>query len=240
MDAPRLRTSGIAEPARGLAGLRAAAGAIAAALLFRAGAYAAMTAAAIWNERRPAPVLPDAVLAAVPYVDAVARANYVLWLVLTVPVAVAVLWLAPRRFVRMTVTAGLVSLARGATLLMTGLGAPEPLQGGVGIAGRSFGEVFRSLLSPWAVFADGAMRAYLTQDLFFSGHTATTFLLVLYAWPDRRLRWLALAGHAVVVASVFLSHLHYAIDVAGAYAFTFSIFVLREGWPAREGGARGA
>jgi hypothetical protein len=239
VDAPRLRTPGIAEPARGLAGVRAAGLAIAAALLFRAGAYAAMTAAAIWNERRPAPPLPDAVLAAVPYVDAVARANYVVWLVFTVPVAVGVLWLAPRRFVRMTVSAGLVSLARGATLLMTGLGAPAPLQGGVGIAGRSFGEVFRSLLSPWAVFADGAMRAYLTKDLFFSGHTATTFLLVLYAWPARPLRRVALAGHAVVVASVFLAHLHYAIDVAGAYAFTFAIFALREGWPPPDGATRG-
>jgi hypothetical protein len=36
-----------------------------------------------------------------------------------------------------------------------------------------------------------------------------------------------------VVLSVFLSHLHYAIDVAGAYAFTFAIFALREGWPPR-------
>jgi hypothetical protein len=108
----------------------------------------------------------------------------------------------------------------------------------VGIAGRSFAEVFRSLLSPWAVFADGAMRAYLTKDLFFSGHTATTFLIVLYAWPARRLRWIALAGHVVVVLSVFLSHLHYAIDVAAAYAFTFAIFALREGWPPGGGAAR--
>ncbi|MBM4380479.1 MAG: hypothetical protein FJ086_14485, partial [Deltaproteobacteria bacterium] len=43
------------------------------------------------------------------------------------------------------------------------------------------------------------------------------------------LRWPMLAGHVVVVASVFLSHLHYTIDVVGAYALTFSLFVLREG-----------
>ena len=29
-----------------------------------------------------------------------------------------------------------------------------------------------------------------------------------------------------------LSHLHYAIDVVGAWAVTFSLYALREGWPA--------
>ncbi|HET7823855.1 MAG TPA: phosphatase PAP2-related protein, partial [Anaeromyxobacter sp.] len=93
------------------------------------------------------------------------------------------------------------------------------------------------LLSPWQVFAKDAMAAYLTKDLFFSGHTATTFLLLLYLWPSRRLRWAALAGHVLVVLSVFLSHLHYTIDVLGAYAVALAVFALREGWPP---GARAA
>ncbi|HSD21273.1 MAG TPA: hypothetical protein VLC54_14605, partial [Anaeromyxobacter sp.] len=57
---------------RGLAGLRALWPVVLGALAFRAACYAVMTAAAVWNERRPAPVLPDLVLSAVPYVDAVA------------------------------------------------------------------------------------------------------------------------------------------------------------------------
>ena len=72
------------------------------ALAFRAACYAVMTAAAVWNERRPAPALLDLVLSAVPYVDAVARANYVLWLVAYVPLALALLWSAPRLFARYT------------------------------------------------------------------------------------------------------------------------------------------
>ncbi len=40
-----------------------------------------------------------------------------------------------------------------------------------------------------------------------------------------------LVAHALVVTSVFLAHLHYTIDVIGAYAIAFSLFVLREGWP---------
>ncbi|WP_242346674.1 phosphatase PAP2-related protein [Anaeromyxobacter terrae] len=221
--------------ARGLAGLRALWPVVLGALAFRAACYAVMTAAAVWNERRPAPPLPDLVLSAVPYVDWVARTNYVLWLVAYVPLALVLLWRAPRRFARYTVTGGLVSLARGATLVLTGLGAPPPQVGGVGIAGHASGEVFRSLMSPWQVFADGSMRAYLTQDLFFSGHTATTLLLLLYVWRSPPLRAAALVAHVLVVASVFLSHLHYGIDVVGAYAVTFAIFALREGWPARAG-----
>jgi hypothetical protein len=164
----------------------------------------------------------------------VARANYLLWLGVYLPLAAALLWLSPRAFVRYTVTGALVSLARGATLLLTGLGAPDPLRAGPGISGHTPWQAFLELVSPWQVFAHGSMRAYLTKDLFFSGHTATTFLLLLYVWRWPRLRWAALIGHGLVVASVFLAHLHYAIDVAGAYAVTFAAFALREGWPARQ------
>lgn len=219
--------------ASGIAAALAAWRAIAAALAFRAASYAAMTAAAVWNELRPAPTLPDLILAHVPYVAWVARANYLLWLVVYLPLSVGLLLASARRFVRYTVTAGLVSLARGATLLMTGLGAPDPARAGPGLGAREPLEAFLELLSPWDVFAKDAMAAYLTKDLFFSGHTATTFLLLLYLWPHRRLRLAALAGHVLVVLSVFLSHLHYTIDVAGAYAVAFAIFVLREGWPPR-------
>jgi hypothetical protein len=233
------RRSTLADGPSGVAGLGAAWGSVAVALLFRAGCYAAMIAAAVWNELRPAPTVPDLVVAHVPYVAAVARANYLVWLAAYLPVSLALLWRAPRTFVRYTVTAGLVSLARGATLLLTGLGPPDPATAGPGIAGRDPVQAFLDLLSPWQVFAKDAMAAYLTKDLFFSGHTATTFLLVLYVWRERRLRVPALLGHAAVVATVFLSHLHYAIDVVGAYAIAFSIYALREGWDGRRTSPRG-
>ncbi|MGB8932357.1 MAG: phosphatase PAP2-related protein [Anaeromyxobacteraceae bacterium] len=218
---------------RGLGAIRSLWKAILLALLFRYAAYAAMTALAIWNERRPAPTLPDAVLANVPYVPWVANANYVLWLCLYLPVAAGLLWDAPRRFVRYMVTGALVSLARGLTIAMTGLGAPDPAVAGPGLGTHAPVSAFLQLVSPWHVFAKGSMQAYLTKDLFFSGHTATTFLLLLYVWDRPRLRWVALTGHVLVVASVFLAHLHYTIDVAGAYAVTLALFALREGWPAR-------
>jgi hypothetical protein len=218
-------------PSARLGALQALWAPILAAVAFRYACYAAMTALALWSERRPAPTLPDAVLDALPYVGWVARANYVLWLALYLPLALALLLAEPRRWIRYMVTGGLVSLARGATIAATGLGAPDPARAGPGIGGRGFLEAFGELLSPLGVFARGSLGAYLTKDLFFSGHAATTFLLFLYLRDRPRLRWLALLAHVLVVASVLLARIHYAIDVVGAWAVTFAIYALREGWP---------
>lgn len=217
----------------GWPGLRAAWRAVVVALLFRGACYAVMTGAAVWNELRPAATVPDLAVAHLPYVPWVARTNYLLWLAVYLPLSLALVWRAPRRFARYTVTAGLVSLVRGGTLLLTGLGPPDPATAGPGLAGRPALDAFLALLSPWQVFAKDAMAAYLTKDLFFSGHTATTFLLALYLWRFPRLRALALAGHAAVVLSVLFSHLHYGIDVVGGWAIALAIYALREGWPPR-------
>ncbi len=219
--------AGVADRDRGHA--RAIALVVLGALAFRAACFGLMTAAAVWAERRPAPgALPDLVVDALPYVESVAHANYVLWLALYLPLSVAFLAAEPRRWSRYMVTGGIVSLLRGVSIAVTGLGPPDPAHAGAGLAGRSAWQAWLSLVSPWEVFAHGSAQAYLTKDLFFSGHTATTFLLVLYLWPWRRVRWLALAAHVVVVASVLLARLHYTIDVIGAWAVTFSVFALRE------------
>ncbi len=203
---------------------------LAGAVVFRGACYALMTGAAVWAERRPAPgELPDLLLSALPYVEGVARANYLLWLAVYLPLALAFLATEPRRWARYMVTGGLVSLARGITIALTGFGPPGPASAAV--VHQSAFETWLQLVSPWGVFAHGSAQAYLTKDLFFSGHAATTFLLVLYLWPRRRLRWIALAAHAVVVASVLLARIHYSIDVVGAWAVTFAIFALREWGP---------
>ena len=205
--------------------------AVAGAFAFRYAAYAAMTAMALWAEMRPAPTLPDLLLERLPYVPWIDRANYWIWLAVYLPLTVALLWSEPRRWVRYMVTGGLVSLARGVTIAITGLGVPDPAHAGPGIGERGFGSAFAELLSPVGVFDRGAMAAYLTKDLFFSGHVATTFLLWLYLRGRSRLAPVALAANLAVTASVLLSHIHYAIDVVGAWAITFAIFALREGWP---------
>jgi len=201
------------------------------ALALRFACYGAMTALAIWNERRPAPTLPDLALEHLPYVAWVAHANYWLWLCCYLPLALLLLWSEPRRWVRYMVTGGLVSLARGLTLVLTGLGAPDPARAGPGLGDRGSWEAWLALVSPVEVFGKGTLSAYLTKDLFFSGHTATTLLLLLYLWHRPRLRAVALVAHIMVVASVLLARIHYGIDVAGAWAVTFAIYAAREWGP---------
>ncbi len=205
-----------------------------AAVAFRAACYAALMAAAVWAERRPAPgALPDLVLGALPYVRSVANANYLLWLAVYLPLSVAFLATEPRRWVRYMVTGGLLALARGVTIALTALGPPDPAHAGPGGIGADFVREWLELVSPWGVFVHGSAQAYLTKDLFFSGHAATTLLLFLYLRHRPVLRWVALAAHAVAVASVLLGHMHYAIDVVGAWGITFALYALREGWPRR-------
>jgi hypothetical protein len=205
--------------------------AITGALAFRAACYAAMTALALWAESTRGPVLHDALLSRLPYVPWIDRVNYVAWLVVYLPLALVFLVSEPRRWVRYMITGGIVSLVRGICIVATTLGVPDPEHAGAGLGDKGFFAAYVDLLSPIGVFANGSARAYLTQDLFFSGHAATTFLLVLYLWNRPTLRWIAVVGHLVMVATVMLSHLHYSIDVLGAWAFTFAIFALREWRP---------
>jgi hypothetical protein len=228
------------EPARdrGFPGILRIWPAIAGALAFRYAAYAVMTALALWAELRPAPTLPDVVLEHLPYVPWVDRVNYWLWLLAYVPLAAVLLWREPARWVRYMVSGGIVSLARGVSIALTGLGVPDPAHAGPGVGARGFGAAFVELLSPLGIFERGAMAAYLTKDLFFSGHVATTLLLWLYLRGRGALAHAALLANLIVTASVLLAHLHYAIDVVGAWAVTFAVFALREGWPApRRAGA---
>lgn len=62
-----------------------------------------------------------------------------------------------------------------------------------------------------------------TGDLFFSGHTGLTFLMALIFWRERWLRLAFLAFSVVFAVTVLLGHLHYSIDVFGAYFITFTI-----------------
>jgi PAP2 superfamily C-terminal len=200
-------------------------------LLALAGRYAsfvAMCALALLHEGTRGPTLYDPLLELLPYVAWVDRANWWLWLALYLPLALAFLCSEPERWIRYMWTGALVSLARGLCIAATQLGPPDPAHTGAGIGARGYGRALYELVSPFHVFVESSQRAYLTQDLFFSGHAATTFLLWLYLRGRRWLGPLALAGHLVSVAAVLLAHLHYTIDVLGAWAATWAIYALRE------------
>lgn len=203
---------------------------MAGAFAFRLGCYGVMMWLALWAEARPAPTLPDVLLERVPYLPWVDRYNYLLWLFAYVPVALLLLRADAERFIRYMWTAGCLALVRGVSIAVTGLGPVRGADVHAGLDASWRHDAFLQLATPLGFFTpDAGARAYLTKDLFFSGHTATTLLLLLYVWRWPRLRWPMLVAHVLVVASVFFAHLHYSIDVIGAYAVTLAVFTLREG-----------
>lgn len=60
----------------------------------------------------------------------------------------------------------------------------------------------------------------ITNDLFFSGHTAAMFLLFL-AMESTRLRWFFLAGFVFIGTAVVIQHVHYCGDAFAAPFFAY-------------------
>lgn len=65
-------------------------------------------------------------------------------------------------------------------------------------------------------------------DLFFSGHTGFPFLMSLLFWKNKFLRCLFIAASVFFGTVMLLSHMHYSIDVLGAFFITYTIYHLSE------------
>ena len=65
-----------------------------------------------------------------------------------------------------------------------------------------------------------------TGGLFFSGHTGVPFLLALIFWDNRPLRFGLIALSILLGGAMLLAHLHYTIDVLGAFFITPTIYTL--------------
>lgn len=63
----------------------------------------------------------------------------------------------------------------------------------------------------------------LTNDLFFSGHTAT-MLVLFFTVQSKKLKRFFLAGTVLLVLCVLAQHVHYSIDVLAAIPFTYLAF----------------
>jgi membrane-associated phospholipid phosphatase len=63
----------------------------------------------------------------------------------------------------------------------------------------------------------------LTKDLFFSGHTATLFILFLVS-QHKIIKIVFLICTIIVAISVLLQHVHYTIDVFAALFFTYACY----------------
>jgi hypothetical protein len=209
-------------------------GYLAAAILFRYLCHCLMLIPVLFNELRPAPHLPDLLLAVVPRLPWVAHLNYYFWIVCYFPPAIYLLYRDRRLFLRFVIIDGVISLVRGLMIPLTGLG-PTDHPDINALRPFALWPTWWKLVNPYQALIGDTAGIFLTKDMFFSGHIATTFLLYLFS---RRLGkkesrvFLALQVFCLLV--VFFSHLHYTIDVIGAYAITFTIFTLGDRWLCRK------
>ncbi len=78
------------------------------------------------------------------------------------------------------------------------------------------------LKDPFVEFFSGGGETLL-RDLFFSGHTATMFLLALTA-KNKTLKWIFVFATFLVGACVLIQHVHYTIDVLSAPFFAYTCY----------------
>lgn len=79
------------------------------------------------------------------------------------------------------------------------------------------------LVDPFVEFFGGGNT--LENDLFFSGHTATLFILFLTA-QNKKIKKIFLFATILVAAAVILQHVHYTIDVFIAPFVSFTSYKL--------------
>lgn len=194
-------------------------------LLFRYLCHALALMLILPHEMTQTVPLPDKLLTHIPYVEGIARWNYVLWILCYIPPA---LWIASKDrklFIRLVVTDGALSLLRALLIPLTGIG---PVMGPDIHGGHAFDfwPALFSILNPFKAIGDNAAAIYLTKDLFFSGHIATTFLLYLFSRRFGKVSRVFLGLNLFTLAVVLLAHLHYSIDIIGAYAITYGLYRL--------------
>lgn len=63
----------------------------------------------------------------------------------------------------------------------------------------------------------------ITKDLFFSGHMVTIFCCY-FAMPNRKIKLLFLASSIALAILLIIQHVHYTIDLLGAYIAVYILY----------------
>lgn len=152
-------------------------------------------------EQRPGALLDDPVLRILPAKDFSEIIFFLIYLSLFYVIARS--FFSPAVFIRFLSSYALVILMRVVTLYIVPLDPPANLI---------------LMPDPLTPFFSGAQA--LTRDLFFSGHTATAFLVFL-SLTGKAEKAVALAVVAVIALLLLFQHIHYTIDVVAAIPFAY-------------------
>ena len=146
----------------------------------------------LFAEDRPGVVMFDPILDLYSAIDLSLPIFFLTYVVLLA--ALIALSYYPRCFVIALQSYTLMVIFRMISIYLTPIEAPE----GIIVLNDPF-------------FVMGTGRVIL-KDLFFSGHTATLFLLFLTA-QNKKIKYLLLAGTFLVAITILLQKVHYSIDV---------------------------
>lgn len=95
-------------------------------------------------------------------------------------------------------------LLRSIVLIPTGIGSPA---GQLIPDGEGFGLVH-----------------YLQNDMFFSGHSGSPFLLAILFWNQKYFRYFFLLVSFLMAYAVLAMRIHYTIDIIGAWLAAFAVY----------------
>jgi hypothetical protein len=126
----------------------------------------------------------------------------------------------------------MVSIFRGIFIFLTSLGPPFALNSQIPeeiiqlkLEGITFSLLLRHWLPISILWDNDSGVFFLTQDLFFSGHTASTFLLFICLDKKDWLYYAFIFFHFNTILFLIITHEHYTIDILGAYFVVYSCFM---------------
>jgi len=159
-------------------------------------------------EERKGIVLNDPILKMIPAVDVSALTFIFIWSTILFLVVRCVR--DPGFFILSFTCMILLFLSRMITISLFPLDPPEGLI---------------PLIDPVSNLFYGGTDVFMTKDLFYSGHTSTQFMIFL-CFQKKRDKGIALFSSIVVGILVLVQHVHYSIDVVGAFVCTYFVYLL--------------
>jgi hypothetical protein len=161
-------------------------------------------------EKREAIVLNDMILKVLPRADLSIMIFAIIWSLSILVMMRAIK--SPLFFLTFVVAFTLLTLSRIITIYVVALNPPYDLI---------------ELKDPLSNFFYG--NKFITKDLFYSGHTATMFLMFC-CFTKKRDKVIALIATILIAIFVLIQHVHYSIDVIVAPIFTYLIYVIAKKW----------
>jgi hypothetical protein len=81
------------------------------------------------------------------------------------------------------------------------------------------------LQDPLSSIFYGGTNVFIKKDLFYSGHTATQFLIFL-SLKGKIEKIITGITTILISVLVLIQHIHYTVDVVAAYFFTYFVYIL--------------